>query len=110
MKLRPILPSLREKKRYIAFEVEAKEIVAFSDVKMAIETSMKQFIGDFGMAHAGLLFLPDWKHNKGILRVNTSMVDHTKASLALITDIATQKATVKSVAVSGAINKVRGSL
>ena len=104
------MPSLREKKRYIAFEVESEEKVSFSDVKMAIEHSMKQFIGDFGMAHAGLLFLPDWEHNKGIFKVNTSMVDHAKASLALITAIAAHKATVKSVAVSGAINKLRISV
>ncbi|HLC22360.1 MAG TPA: Rpp14/Pop5 family protein [Candidatus Nanoarchaeia archaeon] len=107
MKLKPILPSLREKKRYIAFEVKTEENVDFNEVKTAIESAMKGFLGDLGMAHAGAIFLPDWKNNHGIVRVNSNMVDHTKASLALVTHIAGQKATVHSVAVSGVINKLR---
>ena len=35
MKLKPLLPSLREKKRYLAFEVESNQKIGFDDAKTA---------------------------------------------------------------------------
>ena len=107
MKLKPLMPSLREKKRYIGFEVKTKEKITFSEAKKAIEDKMKEFIGTLGMANAGMIFLKDWKDNKGIVRVNTKFVDHTKAGMALIKEVNEKKAKVQSLAVSGIINKIR---
>jgi len=41
MKLRPLLPSLREKKRYIAFEVHTEGKTDLDHAKKSIEESMK---------------------------------------------------------------------
>lgn len=109
MKLRPVLPSLREKKRYIAFEVQAEKVFGFEHVKKSIEQSMKGFLGDLGMARAGILFLHDWKENKGIIKVNTKYVDEVKGSFALVQEIAQEKAIVRSIGVSGALEKIRHS-
>tara|TARA_Y100000310_G_scaffold345750_1_gene469242 strand:- start:341 stop:670 length:330 start_codon:yes stop_codon:yes gene_type:complete len=100
MKLKPILPSLREKKRYVAFEVQGQ--VTKATIEKEIISTMKEFIGTLGMANAGLEFLPDWENNRGIYRINTKYTDHSKASLALI-----KKFTVKSLGTSGIINKIR---
>ncbi len=100
MKLKQILPSLREKKRYVAFEVQGE--VTRATIKQEITSKMKEFIGTLGMANAGLEFLPDWENNKGIYRVNTKYTDHSKASLALIKTFK-----VKSLGTSGIINKLR---
>jgi len=105
MKLKPILPTLREKKRYVAFEVQGE--VTRATIKQEIISTMKEFIGTLGMANAGLDFLPDWKDNRGIYRVNTKYTDHSKASLALIKTINNKKITVKSLGTSGIINKIR---
>ena len=109
MKLRQLLPSLREKKRYIAFEVQTNERIGLEQAKKAIEQTMKGFLGDLGIARAGILFLNDWKENRGIIKVNTKYVDEIKASFALIQDIAHHKAIVKSIGVSGALEKIRSS-
>ena len=109
MKLKAILPSLREKKQYIAFEVEKPENIGLKETRNAIMASTKNLIGDLGMAKAGILFLKDWKDQKGILRVNSKYVNYTKASMALITEISGKKARIKSVGVSGVVNKVRES-
>lgn len=109
MKLRPLLPSLREKKRYIAFEVQTEGKVDLEHAKKSIEQSIKGLLGDLGVARAGILFLNDWKQNRGILKVNTKYVDEIKASLALVQDIAEKKATIKSISVSGALEKIRSS-
>jgi len=109
MKLKPLLPSLREKKRYLAFKIEANKELTLTEVRMAIERSLKEFTGDLGVAKAGMIFLKDWKDNTGIVRVNTKSVDTVKASLALIKQIDNQKVVVKSLGVSGVINKIRKS-
>ncbi len=107
MKLKPLMPSLREKKRYIAFEVKTEGKITFSETKNAIEDKMKEFVGTLGMASAGPIFLKDWKDNRGIVRVNTKYVDHTKASLALIKEVNGKKVKIQSLNVSGIIDKLR---
>jgi len=109
MKLKPLMPSLREKKRYIAFEIKSKERLSFNEAKQAIEDKMKEFIGTLGMANAGPIFLNDWEDNKGIVRVNSKFVDHTKASLALIKEVNGKKVLFQSLGVSGVIDKLRKS-
>ena len=107
MKLRPLIPSLREKKRYVAFEVQTDGKIDLDHAKKSIEQSMKGFLGDLGMARAGILFLNDWKQNRGIIKVNTKYVDDIKASLALVQEMASKKAIVRSIGVSGALEKIR---
>ena len=107
MKLKHLLPSLREKKRYIVYEIQTKTPITRTEAKKEVSNTMKQFVGDLGLSQSGIMFLKDWQNNKGILRVNTNYVDHTKASLSLIKSINGTKAVVRSVAVSGIINKLR---
>jgi ribonuclease P/MRP protein subunit POP5 len=109
MKLKPLLPSLREKKRYIAFEVESKQEIGFEETRKQIKHTMQTLIGDLGMAKMGLLFLKDWKNSKGIMRVNTKYVDEAKASLALVTSINQKTTKIKSIKISGVLNKIRQS-
>lgn len=109
MKLKGLLPSLREKKRYIAFSIKSADDISFKEAKNEIETSMLKFIGELGFANTGPLFLKDWKDMKGIVKVNTKYVDHTKAAMALIKEINGKKAKIESIAVSGVLNKIRSS-
>ena len=61
-KLKPVLPSLREKKRYLVFEVISKEkIKDFKPVSDAVKDASYHFLGVFGMAKAGIMLLEN-KH------------------------------------------------
>lgn len=102
-----LLPSMRDKKRYIAFEVLAENAVTREMATKSIRDAMHQYIGDLGMSQAGLSFLPDWDANKGILCVNRNSVNEAKASIALVNEVGGKKAAVKSIAVSGILNKAR---
>ena len=96
-----VLPSLREKKRYLAFEVVSKNKFSFTDIKSAIMQSCKDFLGQLGMAKAGIIVLGDKFENKrGLIKVNNKYVNELKASLALI-----KKPVVKSTGVSGMLTK-----
>lgn len=110
-KIKPVLPSLREKKRYLVFEIISdKKIENLSDVSESITRSCHNFLGEMGMAKAGLLILND-KYNKekqrGIIRVSNKMVDNLRAALCFIKEIDNQKVIVKSVGVSGILRKAQ---
>jgi len=108
-RLKPILPSLREKKRYLAFEVISKSrVYNYNSIAGAIHNSLLQLIGELGAGKAGIKFLED-KFNqelqRGLVKVNHKYVDHLRASLALINDIDEKEVIVRSVGVSGILKK-----
>jgi len=103
------LPTLRERKRYLAFEIISEQPVGdFKAVSDAVWSSALNFLGVLGCAEAGMIMLPD-KYNKerqrGMIRVNNKSVDKLRATLALIDQINGQNAIVRSVGVSGVLNK-----
>jgi ribonuclease P/MRP protein subunit POP5 len=107
-KLKAIPSSLREKKRYVAFEVLSKDTMDIDSIKKAIEGSLKEYTGLLGMSKANLYVLKDkWNSNKnrGILRVNNKMLNELKASFALINEIGGKKAKIHAIGVSGILKK-----
>jgi len=108
-KLKPILPSLREKKRYLVFEVISNERIndanAVSDV---IWRSSLQFIGLLGTAKSGLMVLNNkWNHElqRGIIKVSNRHVDAIKASLAFANKIDGKDVILRSLGISGILRK-----
>ena len=110
-KIKPLLPSLREKKRYLAYEAISKH--KFNDaihVSKAILDATNGFLGNLGMAKAGILMLNDkWNENmqRGIMRVNNKHVDELKAALIFVKSIDGKDAVVKSVGASGILRKAQ---
>ena len=103
------MPSLREKKRYLAYEVISK--YKFNDaisVNKAILDAANEFLGNLGMSKAGLIPIDDkWdeKQQRGIIRVNNKHVDDLRASLIFVKNIQGNQAIVKSVGASGILKK-----
>ena len=107
-KIKPVLPSLREKKRYLVFKIISKKDIKSSDVSSLIWQSSLSFLGEIGTAKAGIWVLPDkWnqKKQKCMLKKNNKYVDKLKTSLTLIKSFKRQQIIIKSVGVSGMINK-----
>ncbi|MEM3154357.1 MAG: Rpp14/Pop5 family protein [Candidatus Woesearchaeota archaeon] len=107
--LKPLLPTLKEKKRYLAFEIISKSrIKAFSEVSKAIWSSTLSFAGTKGAARMGIWVFPE-KYNaarqRGLVRVSHRCLDELKASLALIKEIETQPVVVRSISASGIMAK-----
>ncbi|RME54648.1 ribonuclease P protein component 2 [Candidatus Woesearchaeota archaeon] len=78
-----------------------------NDAEKVIIQTIKQFLGEYGMAKANMKFMKDWVNNKGIIKVNNKETPKVKAALTLIKEINDEKAIVKSVGVSGTLNKAR---
>ena len=108
-KLKPILPSLREKKRYLVFEVISRQKVNdFNKVSNAIWHYTLQFLGQSGGAKTGLMVLGNkWNPDlqRGIIKVSHKHVDEVKAALAFATKIDDNEVIFRTLGVSGIIRK-----
>jgi ribonuclease P/MRP protein subunit POP5 len=108
-KLKALLPTLRERKRFVAFEVLSKgKKQPFASVSRAIWHGMLSLNGVKGAAHAGMLILPEKyneKRQRGIIRVNHTSVDALKAGMVMVQDIEKAPAIIRSVGVSGSLKK-----
>ncbi|MFC1697444.1 Rpp14/Pop5 family protein [Nanoarchaeota archaeon] len=106
--MKPILPSMKEKKRYIAFEIVSKEKQNFSSISKTIKDAVLSYIGILGSGKAGILLIKD-KFNqskqKGLIKVGHKYVDDVKAALSLINKIGSTKVIIKTLGVSGIIKK-----
>ncbi|MBI4096052.1 MAG: hypothetical protein HY438_04270 [DPANN group archaeon] len=101
--------SARERKRYILIKIDSPEAEKTLVGRLVIQAGM-QFLGELGMARAGIQFLEDtWneKNSTGIIRVSHKYVDEVKSALALVKEFEGKKVQIHSIKVSGEINKLK---
>lgn len=100
--MKPLIPSLKEKKRYILFKVLGKKLGA-GELASLISKAGHQLLGELGLAKAGLHFLPEtWNGETGIIRVGHKFTDEAKAVLALVKEV-----TITTIKTSGTIKKLK---
>ena len=108
-KLKPVLPSLREKKRYLVFELISRESINdFAPVSNAIWHHSLQLLGQLGTAKAGIMPLENkWNPElkRGIIKGSHKHVDSVKAALMLADKVKGKDAIFRSLGVSGILKK-----
>ena len=109
-KLKPLIPTLRDKRRYVVFKVTTKFKPTFKQVSESINDSLKELIGTLGCAGAGIKILNekwDLKNKIGIIMVNNKYVNELKMALAMINKINNKTANIQSLGVSGILKKTK---
>jgi|FLOH01.1.fsa_nt_gi ribonuclease P/MRP protein subunit POP5 len=105
--VKPILPTLKEKKRYVVYEILSQKNLD-KNPSIEIVKKTKLFLGLFESAKAGLQSITyDQKLQRGVLRVSNKFVDKLKISLALINDLEDGDVAIKSIGVSGILKKAK---
>ena len=104
--IKPLIPSLREKKRYLHYEVTSETTLTAEEVKQAVQEALQQFLGEYGCAQAGIHYIEN-TNKYGVLKTNVKQVNQVKTALALIKTIKNKSVMVKTTKVSGMINKVK---
>jgi ribonuclease P/MRP protein subunit POP5 len=105
-KLKINQPTLREKERYIAFEVLSEERIMFSDLEAAIWNTAREFFGDLGTAKTSMWIIKNlYDENKqiGVIRCNNISVDKILTTLGLITRLGDIRVIFKILTISGTI-------
>jgi ribonuclease P/MRP protein subunit POP5 len=111
-KLKILSPTLREKYRYIAFQVisEKGEEFSYSDLESALWNVSLDFLGEYGVSKTSIWLLKDcWnqKEQIGILRCNHKSVQVVIAALGLIDRLGDNRVTFKIFKISGTIKSIK---
>jgi len=95
-----MLPSLREKKRYLVFEVIGTS--SYSSSIAAVKGSFSTLFGTLEAAKAAITPIKSLG-NKCMVSVGRKYVDKLKAALAMVKSINNSKVILRSVGVSGVL-------
>ena len=109
-KIKPILPSLRERKRYVVFNIISNKKTEYKPVFNEIISSFKKLFGEVLLGKAGLMALDGtWNKEKqsGAFRVNRKYLDQARAAMTLVKQINDNKIIIRSVGVSGILKKAK---
>jgi len=111
-KLKILPPTLREKKRYISFQIisEKGETFTYSDLEAAIWNTMLDFLGEYGVSKTSVWLMKDcWNPRKqiGIIRCNHKSVQPVVATLGLIDRLGDNRITFKILNISGTIKSIK---
>ncbi len=104
--MKPILPTLKEKKRYIVYEAISEKKISEKGLEKDVSDNVLKFLGELGIAKAGFM-LVETKENKGIVKTNVKYQDEVKMALSLIKNIGKEKTTINVIGASGILNKAR---
>ncbi len=107
MKGKPLLPTLRTKKRYVVYEYISDKNISHNNIVSAVKKSYKECFGTFGLSEAGLMDTKIHNKNRGILKVNHKYLDKLCVSMAMITNVNDQNLVLHTVGVSGILKKAK---
>ena len=80
------------------------------EINKAIFDTAKEYLGNLGMAKAGIITMDDqWneKSQKGIIRVNNKHIDNLRSSLIFVKNIKGSDVIVRSIGASGILKKTQ---
>ncbi len=100
--MKPILPTLKEKNRYLVYEIKNNRKFAPGEIRNEMKKAILQFLGEFECAKANILILDDFKKNRGIIKVDHKYIDKVKVALMLIRSFI-----VETIYVSGTLKKAK---
>ena len=103
-------PTLRDRRRYLAFQVITKTEIPPADIAREIWHSILNFLGELGTAQSEVWLVKsvyDEKNRMGLIRCNHTAVEHVRTALALVSRVNEVPVTIKVIGISGTISAAR---
>ncbi len=108
MPLKIIPSTARERKRYLLVKIESTDAIDRKDLENAILNSCLQFLGELGVAKAGIIVMSDTYNGKTVVvKIEHKFVDETKSAISLIKSIGNKKVRLSTIKVSGSVLKLK---
>ena len=107
---KPLPPALREKKRYVIFEIISEKPIEYGDFVSSVWNSMLEFLGEYGAAEAKLWLIQNLyeeKSQKGVIKCGHEYVEKVRAFLSLIQIVGETKSIVSVLGVTGTIKSIK---
>ena len=108
--LKILLPTLREKERYVSFKIISEHPVIYSDLEGAIWNTMMDFFGDLGTSTTSTWLIKnlyDDREQVGVIRCNHESVPAVLTALGLIERFGDTRVIVKILKISGTIKGLK---
>jgi ribonuclease P/MRP protein subunit POP5 len=108
--LKILLPTLREKDRYIAFQIISEEAITYADLEAAVWNTMLDFFGEYGTSWTSVWLIKnlyDEQKQFGVIRCNNKSVAAMLAALGLVSRLGDIRVIVKVLKISGTIKGLR---
>ncbi len=105
-------PSMREKNRYIAYEILSGEKFSRDEIVKACWNAVLRFLGESGAAKTSL-WMMDWEEERqrGIIKTNHRSVEDVRAALALMKEAKKGENRIpcvyRTIKVSGTLKKLK---
>jgi ribonuclease P/MRP protein subunit POP5 len=104
--MKKIMPSLREKNRYIVYKISSSSKIAQKKAENALYDGIVRFLGEFKAAEASVRLI-DWNNQKGIIKTNSKFKDKIISAMILMSKIGETNVNINTIGVSGTIKKAR---
>ena len=105
---KPLPSSLREKKRYVVFEVVAEKEIDVDVLADEIYRHAMELLGELGMSELSMWVMKNmFSGNRGLIRVVPSGVEKLRLVLSSIRQIDEVPATVDVIGVTGTIRAAK---
>ena len=101
--MRPLQPTLKERKRYIVYEIITSSPIK-GDVPGLLLDKLSELLGVFGVAKAGLLSIAYDKQH-GIIRCAHDQQKEVRAALTMIRFLGRTRVIIRVLGVSGILAK-----
>jgi len=109
-RLKVLIPTLREKERYISFQVISEEPIMYEDLEQGIWNTMLDFFGEYGISKTSMWIIKnlyDPEKQVGVIRCNNKSVPQVVAGLGLISRLGDVRVTFKILKISGTIRGLK---
>lgn len=109
-KLKTLIPTLRERERYIAFQIISEEAVNYLDLETNLWEIMLEFLGEYGLSKTSVWLLKNLYNQKnqiGVIRCNHKSLAQILACLGLISRLGESRVVFKILKISGTIKKLK---
>ncbi len=103
-------PTLREKSRYVAYQIVSERKIIFPDLNNAIWNSIMNFLGELDSAKARIWIMKDTyseEKQTGMIKCSHDFVEHVRSALILIQRIGDARVAAKILGVSGTMKGAR---
>ncbi len=96
------LPTLRDKKRYIAFEVKSEEAITRDGLLDEVLDSLYSLFGDAGCSEINLSLM-SFDGRYGVVRCARAKTTETRAALACVNNVMGNRVSILVLGISGTV-------
>jgi RNase P/RNase MRP subunit POP5 len=105
LQLKPLKPALREKKRYLVYEIQTNDELDMFKAQHEIIKEIHKLLGIFDAAKAGIMPIKfDKETKRGIFKLNHTAVEQVRACFILISKIQNNQIQIVTKGISGILH------